>query len=82
MADGYRPEVAGGTTSGIFRESVVVNLCVKFGDPRTSSSFLAKNIFFQNGTRRLCFENPQFAYYVIGLVADRLVEERLQSRQT
>ena len=31
--------------------------------------------------RRLCFENPQFAYYVIGLVADRLVEERLQSRQ-
>ena len=32
--------------------------------------------------RRLCFENPQFAYYVIGLVADRLVEERLQSRQT
>jgi len=32
--------------------------------------------------RRLCFENPQFAYYVIGLVADRLVDERLQSRQT
>ena len=49
MADGYRPEVAGGTTSGKFCESVVVNLCIKFGDPRTSSSFLAKNIFFQNG---------------------------------
>jgi len=32
--------------------------------------------------RRLCFENPQFAYYVIGLVAGRLVEERLQSRKT
>ena len=31
--------------------------------------------------RRLCFENPQFAFYVIGLVADRLVEERTQSRQ-
>ena len=47
MADGYRPEVAGGTTSGKFCESVVVNLCIKFGDPRTSSSFLAKNIFFK-----------------------------------
>jgi len=32
--------------------------------------------------RRLCFENPQFAYYVIGLVADRLAEERLQPRQS
>jgi DNA-binding NarL/FixJ family response regulator len=27
-------------------------------------------------TRRLCFENPQFAYYVIRLIADRLVGER------
>jgi two-component system, NarL family, nitrate/nitrite response regulator NarL len=27
-------------------------------------------------TKRLCFENPQFAYYVIRLVADRLVAER------
>jgi DNA-binding NarL/FixJ family response regulator len=26
--------------------------------------------------KRLCFENPQFAYYVIRLIADRLVEER------
>ena len=37
MADGNRPEVAGGTTSGKFCESVVVKLCIKFGDPRTSS---------------------------------------------
>ena len=27
-------------------------------------------------TKRLCFENPQFAYYVIRLIADRLVGER------
>ena len=30
--------------------------------------------------KRLCFENPQFAYYVIRLIADRLVEERAQFR--
>jgi two-component system nitrate/nitrite response regulator NarL len=30
--------------------------------------------------KRLCFENPQFAYYVIRLIADRLVEERAQLR--
>ena len=47
MAHVYRPEVAGGTTSGIIYESVVVNLCTKFGDPRTSSSFLAKIFFFK-----------------------------------
>jgi len=45
MADGCRPEVAGGTNSSIIYESVVLNLC---GDPRTSSSFSAK-YFFQNG---------------------------------
>ena len=49
MADGYRPEVAGGTNSSIFYESVVLNLCTKFGEPRTSSSFSAKNFFFKNG---------------------------------
>jgi len=50
MADGYRPEVAGVTTSGKFCVSVVVNLSFKFGDPRISScSFLTKNIFFQHG---------------------------------
>jgi len=27
-------------------------------------------------TQRLCFENPRFAYYMIRLIADRLVEER------
>ena len=27
-------------------------------------------------TKRLCLENPQFAYYVIRLIADRLVSER------
>jgi two-component system nitrate/nitrite response regulator NarL len=27
-------------------------------------------------TKRLCLENPKFAYYVIGLIADRLVGER------
>ena len=43
MADGCRSEVAGGTNSSIIYESVVLNLCIKFGDPRTSSSF------FQNG---------------------------------
>jgi CRP/FNR family cyclic AMP-dependent transcriptional regulator len=29
-----------------------------------------------NQTKRLCLENPQFAYYVIRLIADRLVGER------
>lgn len=27
-------------------------------------------------TRRLCFENPQFSYYLVRLIADRLVGER------
>ena len=48
MVEGYRPEEAGGTNSSIIYESVVLNLCTKFGDPRTSSSFSA-NFFFQNG---------------------------------
>ena len=49
MAGGCRPEVAGGTNSSIIYESVVLNLCTKFGDPRTSSLFSAKIFFFQNG---------------------------------
>ena len=49
MADYCQPEVAGGTTSSRIYESVVVNLCTKSGDPRTSSSFSAKLFFFQNG---------------------------------
>ena len=48
MADGCRPEVAGGTTSGKIYGSDVVNLCTEFGNPRASSSFSAK-YFFQNG---------------------------------
>ena len=47
MADYCRPEVAGGTISGIVYESVAVNLCTKFGDPRTSSSFSAKIFCFK-----------------------------------
>ena len=47
MADGCRPEVAGGTTSGKIYEWVVVNLCTKFGNPRASSSFSAKIFFFK-----------------------------------
>ena len=49
MADGCRPEVAEGTNSSIIYESVVLNLCTNFGDPRTGSSFSAKIFFFQNG---------------------------------
>ena len=49
MADGCRPEVAGGTTSGKIYESVVVNLCTKFGNPRASRSFSTKYVYFQNG---------------------------------
>ena len=60
MADGYRPEVDGGTTSNIIYGSVVVNLYTKFGDPWTSSSFSAKIVFFfQNGVLlRLCYVCP------------------------
>ena len=47
IADGGRLEAAGGTTSGKICESVVENVCTKFGNPRTSSTFLAKNIFFK-----------------------------------
>ena len=47
MADGCRPEVAGGITSGKIYASVVVNLCTKFGDSRTSSSLSAKIFFFK-----------------------------------
>lgn len=32
--------------------------------------------------RRLCFENPRFAYYLIRLIADRLVVERDAGRAT
>ena len=39
---------AGAVNSSIIYESVVLNLCTKFGDPRTSSSFSVK-YFFQNG---------------------------------
>jgi DNA-binding NarL/FixJ family response regulator len=55
------------------------------GRARTSSARCASEVHVFRLTaehaRRLCFENPQFAYYLIRLVADRLAEERQQARE-
>ena len=49
MADCCRPEVVSDIISGGIKEDIEVNLCVNFGNPRSSGSFLRKIIFFQNG---------------------------------
>ena len=50
MADCCRPEVARDIIYGKIAESVGVNLCIDFGDPRASGSFSAKTFFFKMAT--------------------------------
>ena len=49
MADCCRPEVASDIISGKIKEHIEMNICVNFGKPRSSASFLRKIHFFQNG---------------------------------